>query len=359
MEAQNKEEFRAQVSPFGGGMDWLEVRIPPFVPFRAMVTELAAERRARPDQHQLSSAQYRSMIDLRPHGLRAVLHLDKRYGEGSHKVQMIATGQFSMREHIAHLASIVDADPLTLQPMRTDLTVDLPGVTVGSGIGSRGGCGKAIFCMAAISKPERAEADVCMTLGRVQVQTFYCGKRPNCIRVYDKKAERRDEWARAVRGWHPPEPRFSEWCKRMAGDDPDSVRAHFLIAHDAWERKVAAKGPKPTFRQFCGMDESDVLTRFERQIGAQQVGKMMVAGSGRYVSLPISGTIWRSWIALRPFPSWPDSASSRFLTARTIRAWCIWPGWNFGGACSPMVGSVPTLGCIQSPMVTERSYCGT
>ena len=49
----------------------------------------------------------------------------------------------------------------------------------------------------------------------------------------------------------------------------------FNAAHEAWDRKVAEKGPKPTFRQFCGLDESTVLTRFERQIGAQQVGKLV------------------------------------------------------------------------------------
>lgn len=285
MEAQNEGDFRAQVSPFGGGMDWLEVRLPQLVTFRTRVAEAIAPYRDGERRAFRSSPNYAAVVDLRRFDIAdAFLHLVKKgTGEHTHKVQMIGSGHYSMREHIGHLESIVDTDPLALQPMRTDLTVDLPGVTVGWVL-DHASVERKRFT-AEIGKPERAESDVYMTLGRREVETIYSGKRPNCYRVYDKTAERRAAWAREFRGWHPAEPRLSDWCKRMA-DDPDSVRAHFLLEHDAWERKVAAKGPKPSFREFCGMNESDVLTRFERQIGAQQVGK--IAGRDRQ---PLFGTL--------------------------------------------------------------------
>jgi hypothetical protein len=274
MEAQNEEDFRAQVSPFGGGMDWLEVRLPQLVTFRPRVTEAIAAYRDGGRSPFRTSPNYAAVVDLRPFDIAdAFLHLSKKgRGEQTHKVQMIGTGQFSMREHLAHLESIVDTDLLALQPMRTDLTVDLPAITV-DWVLNHAAVEKKRF-IAELGKAERAASVDYMTLGRRHVETIYCGKRPNCFRVYDKIAERMAAWAREFRGWHPPEPRFPDWCKRMAGDDLESVRAHFLIALDAWERKVAAKGPKPSFREFCGMNESDVLTRFERQIGAQQVGKI-------------------------------------------------------------------------------------
>jgi hypothetical protein len=56
-----------------------------------------------------------------------------------------------------------------------------------------------------------------MVMGTRELQTAYVGKQPNCYRVYDKKTERLRAYRNFVRGWHPPEPRFEEWCKRLVG----------------------------------------------------------------------------------------------------------------------------------------------
>jgi hypothetical protein len=300
METQNEEEFRAQVSPFGGGMDWLEVRLPQVVPFRPRVQEAIATYRDGERCPFKSTPNYAAVVDLRHFDVAdALLHLGKKgSGEQTHKVQMIGTGQYSMREHIAHLESIVDTNPMLLQPMRTDLTVDLPDVPLGWFM-DRARVDRKRFS-AQIGHVEDGGGFVLM--GRREVETIYAGKRPNCFRVYNKTAERRAAYGRMVRGWHPPEPRFKEWCKRLAaagaridpefealcyerGLDPrlerpkldiasDDLLPLFHATHEAWECKVSAKGPKPTFQQFCGMDESDLLTRFERQIGAQQIRKL-------------------------------------------------------------------------------------
>lgn len=289
-------------------MDWLEVRVPAMVPWRPEVAEIVAEQRRKPEAVR-SSANYRAMVDLRPLGIaEAVLHLDKRHGESAHKIQMIGTGQFSMEEHIAHLESIVDTDPLRLEPMRTDLTVDMPNVPVGWVMDHAAVYRKRFT--AQLGKADQGRDDF-MAIGHREIETLYCGKRPNCYRVYNKTAERRAAYARETRGWFPREPQFKEWTARIEGADDINAKHEALChefgldprpryqlplgvdgeprqlelsgaeifdlwatAHAAWEQKCAAKGPKPTFEQFCGLQESTVLTRFERQIGAQQVGKL-------------------------------------------------------------------------------------
>ena len=49
MEAVAEDSLRAQVSPYGGGMDWLEVRIPTVIPWRPEVAEVVAETRRKPE----------------------------------------------------------------------------------------------------------------------------------------------------------------------------------------------------------------------------------------------------------------------------------------------------------------------
>lgn len=284
-------------------MDWLELRVPAFARWRAPVEELVMETRRKPESVR-STGNYRAMVDLRPYGIaEAVLHLDKRHGESNHKLQMIGTGQFSLDQHLGDIERVLDLDPLNLEPMRTDLTVDIPNVPVGW-VMEHASTHRKRFA-SAIGKSDF------MAMGRRETETIYHGKRPNCFRIYNKTAERKAAYAAMVRGWHPREPQFKEWAKRIEGAaDVDAAhealcyelgldpRPNFQLplgvdgeprqlefdgsrifelwssAHRLWEEKCERIGPKPTFREFCGLDESTVLTRFERQMGAQQVGKL-------------------------------------------------------------------------------------
>jgi hypothetical protein len=121
-------------------------------------------------------------------------------------------------------------------------------------------------------------------MGTREIQTAYSGQRPNCFRSYDKKAERLKAYRSFVRGWNPKEPNWKEYQARASLDGTTEkcslgeLYAMFRASHDAWVRKVAEKAPKPTFEQFCGLHESTVLTRLERQIGPQQVGKVYQIG---------------------------------------------------------------------------------
>jgi hypothetical protein len=313
IEGVEEDRFRGQVSPFGGGMDWLELRLSAFTPFRPEVAEMVAEVRRGPPGTVRSSTNYRSVIDLRPRGIEAVLHLDKRHGESNHKVQMIGTGQFSMGEHVSHLESIVANNPLDLVPMRTDLTVDVANVPIGWVLDHAAVHRKRFT--AHLGKTEK-RADGFMSIAHREIETIYSGVRPNCYRVYNKTAERWAAYAKAYRGWHPREPKFKKLCKQIAGAEDikaayesfcfeyglnpcpqyrlpkgadgesrelilegTQILEMFNAAHAAWEAKVAEKGPKPGFEQFCGLREDSMLTRFERQMGSEEVGEM-VDGKG-------------------------------------------------------------------------------
>src|SRR5215469_9644621 len=68
-------------------------------------------------------------------------------------------------------------------------------------------------------------------MGKGGIQTLYFGKRPNVIRIYDKVAEYKSQYAKLLR------------------DKED--------------------GAVPTFEEFCGLKETDVITRVERQMGGK------------------------------------------------------------------------------------------
>ena len=336
-----EDGLRAQVSPFGGGLDWLELRVPTYLRWRPGVEEIVSQARSKPGEFR-GSAQYRTLVDLRKYGLAdAMLHVDQRHSENPHhKVQMIGAGQYSMSQHLGELERILDTNPLNLEPMRVDTMVDIPGVPV------------AWVLEHASVQHKRFQAQVgkgeYMAVGRRKVETIYSGKKPNCFRVYDKTAERISAYQAFSRGWHPPEPEYKtflaktfeqnprpdspavfeaveKYCARFGllpnyGQSPlfggeaqqklelpdEQRREMFDAVYTAWMRKVEAKGPKPTFRQFCGMDESQVLTRFERQIGAQQ-SKHLADKSGQ--------ALFGSLRDLRKnLPDWNPFASVSFST---------------------------------------------
>jgi hypothetical protein len=225
-------------------------------------------------------------------------------------LQLIGTAQSSFGSHLAELERIADTDPLKLEPMRTDLTVDVAGVAMSWVL--RHARVEAKRFSAQLGKVE-AERDGYMAIAGRELETYYCGKRPNCFRVYNKTAERMAAYKNFMRGWYPPEPSFAKWSARaskrsgpafvefergclLRGLSPDleiekaeraleSLRFIFDDLHAAWVQKCAAMPPVPSFQNFCGLDEFTVLTRFERQIGAQQIKRIYRPGDVRKIPI--------------------------------------------------------------------------
>jgi hypothetical protein len=237
---------------------------------------------------------------------------------------MIGCGGYSFSQHMDHIESIVDTDPLKLEPMRIDTTVDVEDVPMSWVLDHARVGGKRFSAqMGRINDktPEVSlspdERETYMLMAGREVETHYVGKKPCCYRTYNKTAERKTAYHQLVRGWHPTEPSFEKWmkqatirtgkaflqfqalCLRRRWDPEreiersretiENFRQLFADMHAAWEHKVEEIGPRPTFTEFCGLHEDQVLTRFERMIGAQEVGRLYLPGDKR--KLPIFSTL--------------------------------------------------------------------
>ena len=304
---QTEQEFKPQVNPFGGGMDWLEVRLPEHTTFRLEIRAVIEDTVMKSSYP--TSLHYAAVIDLRPAGHDAILHLRKKRGpEHSHKLQFTGAAQFGFSQHVGEIESITDANPYQLEPMRTDLTVDLRNVPVSYFVDHGRVQGKQFANMG---------GEAAWQMGKGEIQTFYAGKRPNCFRVYNKTAERYEAYKAFTRGHWPPEPNFDRWKKKVVnktgveylefervcaarglhpslelqrmGEAIDSCYGLFQDMLTLWREKCAIIGPKPTFEEFCGMRRDEVITRFERQIGAQQIKGIHLASDKR--KLPIFSTL--------------------------------------------------------------------
>jgi hypothetical protein len=305
---------------WGGGLDWLEVKLPECVPFRPEIADMVSDVRQKKSKVAMATPEYAARVDLRPFGMEAMLHIGKKRGtDHSHKVQFIGTSKFSFNQHLADLERIADMNPLTLQPMRTDLTVDVPGVSMEWVVNHSRVEGKR-FAADVGKVPSQGDSDESyMALGSREIETAYVGKRPNCYRIYNKTAERMSAYKSAIRGWCPTEPDVAKWA-RMAeqkretgihwarferyclevGMDADLINAKLRIGqaeaaqataalYAGWLDRCWAAGMPPSFREFAGMEEDVILTRFERQIGAQQIIRLHVAGDKR--KLPLFETL--------------------------------------------------------------------
>jgi hypothetical protein len=293
------EPEKAVANPFGGGMDWLEVRLPLTVPFAKRTQEVIDYCRNNPAEKDVQSAMrdgdhYAKVIDLRKFDTaEGFLHLSKKHGDSNHKLQLVGSGQHGWAQHIGEIEAVVNTEPLELQPMRTDLTVDVDNVPMSFVLEHARVAGKRFSA-------QYHDVNQYLVMGMRELQTAYSGKKPNCFRVYDKKTERMQAYRAMTRGWHPREPKWREWLARewplyranctdffrskrgdgasTTSDHEGELRKLFTRFYEAWEDRVKEIGPKPTFKEFCGLDENQVLTRFERQIGAQQVGKLYHVG---------------------------------------------------------------------------------
>jgi hypothetical protein len=127
---------------------------------------------------------YKAVADLRPFGIDAMLHIDqKRYG--THKVELLETGKKGMAEIQATIENIVDCDPGGCRLGRIDLATDVCDVPLSWFREHTFVEYKQFLCAhAKVVDSEISE------MGKKVYQTLYFGKRPSCVRIYDKTAER-------------------------------------------------------------------------------------------------------------------------------------------------------------------------
>jgi Replication initiation factor len=166
-------------------IDKIEAMVERGTDFRGELNEL---RRGSPwdpySQILRPSKFYKAVADLRPLGFDAMLHIDqKRYG--THKVELLETGKKGIAEIHSTLERIVDCDPGGCRLGRIDLATDVRDVPLSWFRDHTYVEYKQFLC----SHMKIVEAEG-SEMGKKVYQTLYFGKRPSCVRIYDKTAER-------------------------------------------------------------------------------------------------------------------------------------------------------------------------
>ena len=238
------------------------------------------------------SKYYKAVADLRPFGFDAMLHIDqKRYG--THKVEIFETGKKSMAEIQDTLERIVDCDPRGCRLGRIDLCADVHDVGLSWFREHAYVQYKQFICAhAKVVEAEQTE------MGKKIYQTLYFGKRPSCVRIYDKVAERvayyelwkKREIRAAKKAW------LAECADRPRGSDevPPLLLPEFPIVQE-W---LAVELPK--IKNDCALPVSarpdllpdtsppvqsvlhfPVLTRVENQFGGRVPETLQTMGEMR------------------------------------------------------------------------------
>lgn len=205
-------------------IDKVEVRIPRRTEFSRDFAHLYEDISRDPDAKVFRESRYYLGVgDLRRFGHRAVLHhfckLDK---QGNHKLELLDSADLSYKDIQLEIMRIFNVDPGQLSLTRLDLAADVPGLPV------------RWFQQHARVKGKQWEARFgCIEyaeMGRHTIGTLYYGKRPNCLRIYDKIAE-------------------------------------LKLQYDRMNRRTSDALELPTFEeQFHYPESGFVLTRVERQI---------------------------------------------------------------------------------------------
>jgi hypothetical protein len=169
-------------------IDKIEAMIGRDVKLRGMLSEIMESALELRDDPYCSTVRqskfYEAVADLRPLGFDAMLHYQqKRYG--THKVELFETGKKGMAEIQDTVERIVDCDPDELRLGRIDLAADVRDVSLSWFREHTYVQFKQFVCAhAKVVEDEETE------MGKKVYQTLYFGKKPSCVRIYDKVAER-------------------------------------------------------------------------------------------------------------------------------------------------------------------------
>lgn len=192
-------------------IDKIEVMVEAETPFRSDLDSYCRAmvepdgERDDPYSKVRRSKFYQAVGDLRPLGLDAMLHYDqKRYH--THKIEFFETGKKGLGEIEGTLEKIVDCDPGDCRLGRVDLAADVRDVSILWFRTHVRFDHKQFICEHGKRSIEELDET---EMGKRIWQTLYFGKKPSCIRIYDKVAERvaayelwkRRELREARRAW--------------------------------------------------------------------------------------------------------------------------------------------------------------
>jgi hypothetical protein len=329
-------------------IDKIEAMVERGTSFRGELDEL---RRASPWDPYFPALRpskfYKAVADLRPFGFDAMLHIDqKRYG--THKVELIETGKKGMEEIESTLERIVDCDPGGCRLGRIDLAADVRDVPLSWFREHTFVQYKQFLC--AHSKFAEAEFS---EMGKKVYQTLYFGKRPSCIRIYDKVAERiahfelwkkreiraaKKSWLKGLEGRQ----RGSEGVGPLRLPDFPTVQEFLRVELPEIQSELGASVPQqPDLLPGTSLPKQPVLnfpvvTRVENQFGGRVPESLETIGEMRKNALDFNPFARMKIVAGQTIPPglFDRDATGRYRFS--VPNWCfcmfVHQNWNLVGA---------------------------
>lgn len=288
---------------------------------------------------------YRAVADLRPFGFDAMLHIEqKRYG--THKVELFETGKKGMAEIQSTLEQIVDCDPGGCRMGRIDLAADVRDVSLSWFREHAFVEYKQFLCgHAKLVEAEYSE------MGKKVYQTLYFGKRPSCVRIYDKVAERVAHYEL----WKKRETRATKraWLEQAAsdgsGEHQDLVLPEFPTVQE-WlsvelpEIKLEMGAPsnsQPALLPGSSLPEQaplrfPVVTRVENQFGGRVPESLQTIGEMRKNVLDFNPFARMKIVAGSSIPPGLFDRDAAGCYRFGVPEWCFYmfvhQNWNVLGA---------------------------
>lgn len=236
-------------------IDKLDLRIPSCAKFTERFERVINQLRVAPVPPFTPSKRYRYVGDLRHwYDIDAVLHLDFKFGECTHKLEIVDVGQKTLRNVFDIVREVFDIDPASLELMRIDLAIDIENVSVEWFRKNVRASYKRLSSR--IDKNTRKELEF-VGIDTAESETFYIGKRPNCYRIYNKVVEMHRRWKK-----------LCLQCERF-----NRQLDNFALAEST--RTFAERTP-PSFAEFCAAEgfllkPGVIVTRVERQFGGGRI----------------------------------------------------------------------------------------
>jgi len=215
------------------------------------------------------SKYYAAVVDLREViSVDALLHVQSRFGNHADKIELLHTGEMRWSDIATSLGRIFDGDPETLPVRRVDLCCDLPDV----GVERIARCLRANYKrverqFGTIEAFEESGKVVSFQQTATQkINGLQLGDRPNPIRIYDKVAETKVRYQAAKRRADREAAAFLANQVQAIGDVPhDNVDVN-----RGFRKRLKASAcrmyPFPSFEDWSGLWEWQILTRVERQL---------------------------------------------------------------------------------------------
>jgi hypothetical protein len=196
-------------------IDKLDLRIPRRAAFTKKFGCLYSELQALEKGPFRPAKYYEYAGDLREYGFNVRLNLYCQMEKvGNHKLELIDVGTMSRADICAEVSSIFEINPASLGIMRIDFAVDIPNVPV-QWFRETVGVKHKRYRAAVTGQPFYSE------MGNGNIETLYFGKRPNLIRIYDKKAEYEAQFRKIIRK-HSKEGEPLSFESAMGFSKPDS-----------------------------------------------------------------------------------------------------------------------------------------